>query len=266
MLCTLWRSIVVKLQRRRPLIREMQLERKLICCRICHDLLKDPVTIPCGHSYCMNCIETQWDLQIERRGYSCPQCRKTFRERPEVMKSTVLAALVEKLKTRLKDIPDEHCYAGTTDVACDVCSGKKLKALKSCLDCVASLCEKHLQPHYESPPYKKHTLVEPFKKLQDNVCAPHNEVMKMFCRTDRQLICYLCSVDQHKGHDIVSASDEMRHKEPGVEQSPQEIQQKLQDEEDNVRLLKQRPRWISLQIKPWKKGKRLSELTPFPAK
>ncbi|XP_023820823.1 tripartite motif-containing protein 16-like [Oryzias latipes] len=216
----------------------VDLDQETLRCSICLDLLKDPVTIPCGHSYCMKCIQGFWDE--EDKTPSCPQCRKTFIPRPVLVKSTLLANIIEKLrKTGLQAAPADLCYAGPEDVVCDVCTGRKLKAIKSCLICLASYCEKHLKPHLDAAAFKKHKLVEPSKNLQENICSHHDEVMKMFCRTDQKCICYLCSVEEHRGHDTVSAAAERTERQRELEESQQQIQQRIQDREKEVKLLQQ---------------------------
>ncbi|XP_071968013.1 E3 ubiquitin-protein ligase TRIM47 isoform X1 [Engystomops pustulosus] len=64
-------------------------------CPVCLDLFRDPVTIPCGHTFCLACITQCWSLQ--GMPSSCPQCRSSFRpdSSPRLCKNSILAQMVD---------------------------------------------------------------------------------------------------------------------------------------------------------------------------
>ncbi|KAI5607493.1 finTRIM family, member 14 [Silurus asotus] len=217
-------------------------------CPVCLDLLKDPVTVPCGHSFCKVCINDCWDQEDQKGVYSCPQCRDTFTPRPVLRKNNMLAEVVEKLKkkTEVQAASPDHCYAGPGDVECDFCTGRKHKAIKSCLVCVASFCEIHLKPHLEIPGMKKHTLTEASAKLQEKICSEHDEVLKIYCRTDQISICSLCMLDKHKGHDAVSVTAGRAEKQSELKEQQMKSQQRIQEKQKKVQELKQAVNTIKL--------------------
>ncbi|KAF4074975.1 hypothetical protein AMELA_G00229480 [Ameiurus melas] len=209
-------------------------------CPVCLDLLKDPVTIPCGHSFCKLCINGFWDQEDEKRVYSCPQCRDTFTPRPVLHRNNMLAEVVEKLKkTEVQAASPAHCYAGPGDVECDFCTGRKRKAIKSCVVCLTSFCKTHLKPHYEVSALKKHTLTEASSKLQEKICSEHNKLIEIYCRTDHTCICYLCMMDNHKGHDTVIITAERAEKQIELKEEQMKSQQRIQEKQKKVQELKQ---------------------------
>ncbi|XP_054610959.1 finTRIM family, member 82 isoform X2 [Dunckerocampus dactyliophorus] len=202
-------------------------------CTLCVNLLRDPVAIPCGHSFCMDCISGYWNEADYTGIYICPQCKITFTQRPVLRPNATLSMVAEKIKKSGFNLnintPQGNGYAGPSDVPCDFCSGKKLKAVKSCLNCLASYCEKHLKPHYESATFKRHKLVDELGNLDRKICPQHQKSLELFCRTDQMCICAICTVSEHKGHDIVSAEAERSEKQKLLGISTAEIRQKCQE-------------------------------------
>ncbi|XP_039598707.1 tripartite motif-containing protein 16-like [Polypterus senegalus] len=201
-------------------------------CSVCLDTLTDPVTIPCGHNFCLKCLTDYWD---KKRVCSCPQCRRTFTAKLDLHRNTVLNEVVKKLKNTAISPPPSQNYAGPGDVECDGCTKKKFRAVKSCLTCMASFCKTHLQPHFEIAAWKDHKLIDPDGNLKEKLCAQHQKSLEIFCKTDEMCICMVCMMTRHKNHEMVELETEREEKQKqlGVELS--KIRKTLEEREKTLK-------------------------------
>uniref|UniRef100_A0A8C4T8Y6 Tripartite motif-containing protein 16-like n=1 Tax=Erpetoichthys calabaricus TaxID=27687 RepID=A0A8C4T8Y6_ERPCA len=195
-------------------------------CSVCLDTLTDPVTIPCGHNFCLKCLTNYWDQSQE---CSCPQCRENFTTRPALRRNNLLNEVIKKLKKTTLSSPPPQNYAGPGDVECDFCTGKKFRAVKSCLTCPASYCQTHLQPHYEGDTLKHHKLVDPDRNLKEKLCEKHQKSLEIFCKTDDSCICLICVVTGHKNHEMVELEKEREGKQKQLGVTLSDIKRGLEE-------------------------------------
>lgn len=189
------------------------LSEEQLLCPICLDLFNQPVSTPCGHNFCRDCIQGYWQSANVSQ---CPMCKQKFYRRPELKVNTFIAEVASQFKKSLEKRDENEAssvdqYSGRKgEVSCDVCVGKRVKALKSCLDCLASFCETHLEPHHVLGTFKKHHLINPMMNMQDRVCQKHEKLMDRFCNTDQTYVCQICMKKDHKAHHTVPIEDESR--------------------------------------------------------
>uniref|UniRef100_A0A674NRR4 FinTRIM family, member 83 n=1 Tax=Takifugu rubripes TaxID=31033 RepID=A0A674NRR4_TAKRU len=192
-------------------------------CYLCKEHLRDPVSIPCGHVFCSICLKTYWDHADHTGSFLCPQCRVTYNKRP----------------TPRRVGGSRYSTLRPQDVGCDICIGKKHKAVKTCLMCLASYCEKHLKPHFESATFKRHKLVDEIGHLDRQICPQHQKGLELYCRTDQMCICVLCTVKEHKGHDMVSAEQERAEEQQRLGATQADVQEKIHARLKQMEELKQ---------------------------
>ncbi|KAM7008843.1 E3 ubiquitin-protein ligase TRIM39-like [Tautogolabrus adspersus] len=199
-------------------------------CSICLDVFNDPVSTSCGHNFCKNCITEHWNTSDQ---YLCPMCKKVFNTRPELHVNTLLSEMVGQFRDKAQQeasssSSSELQESKPGEVLCDACTGTKLKALKSCLDCLVSYCETHLEPHLTAPRLKRHQLIDPVENLEDRMCTKHDKPLELFCKTDQTCVCVLCPVLDHKTHEFVPLKEEYEEKKAELEETEAEIQQMIQ--------------------------------------
>ncbi|TSY83960.1 Nuclear factor 7, ovary [Bagarius yarrelli] len=191
-------------------------------CAICMDVLKDPVTTTCGHTFCMVCL----NRHMINSNKLCPLCKSNL---PELKVNLVLKEIIKELYKPRTPSPDE--FTGQPgEVPCDVCSeGPKFKAVKSCLICLSSYCKRHLNGHRKLH-FKGHKLVAPLNDTEKWACRVHGRPLELYSVSEGKLICSLCV---QKGTHLVSLEEETDKKKAEIDGVVSEIKLRIQKRDEN---------------------------------
>uniref|UniRef100_H3D9D1 Bloodthirsty-related gene family, member 1 n=1 Tax=Tetraodon nigroviridis TaxID=99883 RepID=H3D9D1_TETNG len=166
-------------------------------CSICLEVFENPVSTPCGHSFCQSCISSYWDGgRGAGRVYLCPICKESFRKRPELHINRTLKEITEQFK---------HIASAGSGLPSSPDSGPEARYTLS-------------GPSSSSPP--------------PPLCPVHQRGLEFFCHTDGVCVCSAC-VDraEHRGHSVSPAKREWQIKKSQLGISEMELKGLLSERE-----------------------------------
>uniref|UniRef100_A0A672K2T7 Bloodthirsty-related gene family, member 1 n=1 Tax=Sinocyclocheilus grahami TaxID=75366 RepID=A0A672K2T7_SINGR len=174
-----------------PFSRNFLSEEQLLC-SICLDVFDNPVSTPCGHSFCMTCIGHYWDSV---KHCQCPLCKQTFKRKPDLHINRTLREIIEQFK-RMKENPG----ASGGDRA-----GREAEEGVRKQDSVDGT-------------------VRPVP-----LCPKHHRNLELFCRSDLECVCVECGQTEHQSHDITCAEKEWQSHKTEIQEMTKERMQKVDE-------------------------------------
>ena len=192
-------------------------------CPLCSETVKEPKTLPCLHSFCLNCLDKHAGHARRRRKekLKCPVCPTefnvpkgdTFSDFPT---SFHLNRLVDVLAINDSDADMQTCNS------CDDSSA----VTSYCFVCQSFLCAACFDAHQRLRATRGHRSIL-FEKLQAQdveelmhrpaMCTQkyhQNEALEYYCQGCKVCVCVKCGLVNHNGHalvDIEGAAGECRN-------------------------------------------------------
>ena len=182
-----------------------------LTCPVCLDQFTDPRTLPCLHSFCIQCLKgVPLDLKgNSKRTLSCPTCR-TEADLPQQGVDAFHKAFHLNNLIEVHELMKKVNVSGGKSTVCDHC--KKVEAIGYCPECTMFLCHSCNNVHKSWHQTSSHKLIgidEVSSKTAEMVsvkpepvinCSSHNRPLDIYCVNCDQPICYLCTIKDHKGH------------------------------------------------------------------
>ncbi|XP_037545982.1 zinc finger protein RFP [Nematolebias whitei] len=232
-------------------------------CSICLEVFNNPVSTPCGHSFCQSCICSYWDGGGRgAKSYQCPLCKEAFQKRPELHINRTLKEITEQFKQMA------NSNLSTTEIVMgrEPPNAQPYKSLSApqrpgdmpeniFVEMVARFQQLNpagmprgspmesqsffLQTQNNGlqdppPPYSTANSMGSPADVSSNLppCPTHLRGLEFFCRTDNKCVCSACTeTAEHRGHNIVSAKREWQIKKSQAEFTEVELKELISDRE-----------------------------------
>ncbi|KAM5158426.1 E3 ubiquitin-protein ligase TRIM7-like [Mantella aurantiaca] len=179
-------------------------------CSVCLNIYTDPVILKCGQNFCRVCIDRVLDTQGGSGGYS--------------------------------DFLSAQTCQDHSGVFCTHCVDSPVPAVRSCLLCEVSLCEKHLRVHKKSP---EHILTDPTLSLESKKCSVHKKILEYYCTEDDTCVCVSCClIGGHKGHEMESLDEASGKKKETLRNVLQKLVTTREETEERVWTLQKHRRKV----------------------
>lgn len=179
-------------------------------CQKCFKPYKDPLLLPCLHSFCKQCLTAEMSrTRSPSKELKCPTCKNSctvpdgggisaFPQNFALARQVKISALKQKLRNG--QVPCEQCGDGDP-------------AIVYCSQCACFLCVSCRRSHQAWKQLKSHDLFEVGSEKKSNMdklgglsqatayCLQHpEEKLKFYCQQCEVLCCHDCSVVGHKNH------------------------------------------------------------------
>jgi hypothetical protein len=188
-------------------------------CSVCQEMFKDPRILPCGHTFCLKCLQgivktavgrsntTRTSVKIDTM--PCPQCRTQFSVGSQ----------------NLQDLPKNFTVA---DLICSLPANSQCAlfgngdqhgpARHVCLDCWDALCDTCSKVHTKTKLTRDHSVkllsevttedIQAHKAKQPVYCEAHSQKeVEFYCETCQRFACSTCNGVKCKQHNCLEFSD-----------------------------------------------------------
>ena len=200
-------------------------------CAIHLGLLQQPKLLPCGHSFCLDCLQQIHSTEVTKSLYPnsevrCPTCIQQHQlptggipKLPVDFKSNQMVEIINQETKQQFDVAAKELHTLALDVKddlklCTTCKeeGQSVTGVQYCITCSNVICDNCLVIHDQE--MKQHVKVP--LEYEKVICKTHKtRFVNRYCLQCSTPICMLCIMRGHSQHESAEfmRSDQTKHEQ-----------------------------------------------------